>query len=319
MAQTFRCVVDTLHEGERLDQFLNTQLSGYSRTFIQTLIKDGGVRDSVSLKSYIKPSFKVMEGMTFHIAVPDPKEWHLEPEAGIHFDIIDEDDHVLVIHKPYGLVVHPAPGHASGTLVNGLLHHLGNNLKNIGGIERPGIVHRLDQFTSGLMVVAKTQIAFYSLQEQLKDRSLKRGYYGLCFGKPVTPAGTIHTFFGRDPKHFEKMKVFHRSSTSLKEAITRYKIIESIPYNHDMVSLIEFSLQTGRTHQIRVHAAWKGCPIIGDLVYTPPHIHQKITHHRQALHAYHLQFIHPLTQDLKSYTIPMARDLIELRKTIFKN
>lgn len=316
MEQIFKFRVEALHEGERLDQFLITQLSEYSRTFIQTLIKNGHVHDVASSKIYVKPSLKVSQGIELNVTIPPPKEWHLKPEPNILFDIIDEDDHVLVIHKPDGLVVHPAPGHLSGTLVNGLLHYLGDQLKNIGGVERPGIVHRLDQFTSGLMVIAKSQEAFYSLQNQLQDRSLTRRYYGMCFGKPITPTGTIHTFFGRDPKNFEKMKAFNRPSSSLKEAITHYKVIESISYDHHDISLIEFSLKTGRTHQIRVHAAWKGCPIIGDMVYTPTHIHQKITHHRQTLHAYHLQFVHPLTKDLKSYTIPMADDMIQLYESI---
>jgi 23S rRNA pseudouridine1911/1915/1917 synthase len=250
-------------QAERLDRFLARSFSDISRARFQRLIADGHVKvegsvvDDSGLK--LKPDQKV--------AVLMPPAKAAEPEAeNIELDVVFEDKHVIVINKPVGLVVHPAAGHDSGTLVNALLAHCGDSLSGIGGVKRPGIVHRLDKDTSGLLVIAKNDAAHQSLSDQFqahgRDGRLQREYLAFVWGIPVRPAGMITTGIARSPHNRQKMSV--SQSAIAKEAITHYVTVESFG---DVASLVRCNLETGRTHQIRVHMAHIGHPLLGDLVY----------------------------------------------------
>ncbi len=253
--------------GNRLDKFLAEELSEFSRTRLKVLIEEGSVRvqgEALPLPA-LDPSQKVHEGETFIVEVPAPTAAAPEPQS-IPLDIVYEDDNVIVVDKPAGLVVHPAPGSPDGTLVNALLGHArdsgdGGGLSGIGGVERPGIVHRLDKGTSGLMVVAKNDVTHRFLSEQFAGRSIERAYYALVWGIPTPSQGEISGFIGRSPSNRKKMAIVKKGG---KEALTRFKTVESYG---EVASLVECRLATGRTHQIRVHMASLGHPVIGDPLY----------------------------------------------------
>ena len=288
--------------GERLDKTL-TRLSPqwpleiHSRAMIQRLIKGGAVlRNGVPLRS---PADKVNAGEQLRLTPPPPEPLETAPEP-IPLDIRYEDAHLVVINKPAGLVVHPGAGNWSGTLVNALLYHCQGTLSGIGGKIRPGIVHRLDKGTSGLLVAAKTDLAHQGLAAQFKAHTATRRYLAIILGHPHPPRGTLTAPIGRHPKNRLKMAV---TPTNSRHAITHYETLEPLP----PFTLIACRLETGRTHQIRVHMAHLGHPLLGDPLYACPYPpptpwpepeRTVITHfRRQALHAGHLAFTHPITRE----------------------
>ncbi|HEY8361953.1 MAG TPA: RluA family pseudouridine synthase [Tissierellaceae bacterium] len=274
-------------DGERLDSFLAKELNEVSRTYVQKLIKEGLVK--VNNKN-IKPSYIVEEGDHIIVDFPEPKKLEILPED-IPLDIVYQDSDIVVINKPQDLVVHPAPGNYSGTLVNGLLFHI-DSLSSINGIIRPGIVHRLDKDTSGLMVVAKNDSAHRFLSEELKGKKVKRNYIALVHGILKDDEGTINAPIGRHPKDRKKMAVTEKNS---KNAVTHYKVLDRF----DNYTLVELSLETGRTHQIRVHMAYINHPVVGDPVYSQRK--NEFGLEKQMLHAYKLAFTHPSTGEYMEF------------------
>lgn len=272
----------------RVDQILTQLVEGVSRAQIQTWIKLGLVM--VNDKE-VKANYRVQENDQINWSKPEKETIEIEPEA-IPLDIIYEDDDLLVVNKPKGMVVHPAAGHQSGTLVHALLHHT-DELADINGDDRPGIVHRLDRDTSGLLVVAKTNEAYESLAEQLKERSAKRSYLALVHGAIPHEYGTIEAPIGRNPKDRQSMAVVDKA----KEAVTYFEVIERINQKY---TVIKCSLKTGRTHQIRVHMKYIGFPIVGDPKYGRK---KSIQEDGQALHACELGFNHPRTKEWMNFEL----------------
>jgi len=282
----------------RLDAWLAAQAPELSRARIQALIKDGRVTcGGAAVKANAKPK----PGQVIEIVVPAPVPAVPEPED-IPLDILYEDSDCLVLNKPAGLVVHPAPGHASGTLVNALLHHC-RDLGGVGGVERPGIVHRLDKDTSGLMVVAKNDAAMAGFVRLFQTGGITKEYLTLVHGAPTKPAGTVSTLIGRHPEHRKKMAVVKRNG---KQAVTHYTVERRI----GEVALVRCRIETGRTHQIRVHMQSLGCPVIGDALYGRPAADKRLTPvpARQMLHAAHLVFAHPVTGAAMDFTAPLPDD-----------
>ena len=287
-----------------------------SRARIQALLAAGNL--VLNKKPVTDASRKVNVGEIYILTLPPPEKAEPEPQA-LDLNIVYEDDDVIVIDKPVGLVVHPAPGNRDHTLVNALLAHCGDTLSGIGGVARPGIVHRLDKDTSGLMVVAKNDAAHQALAKQFADRSLSRTYRAVVWGIPVLNAGSIDAPLGRSSKDRKKMAVMTRG----KPALTYYKIIE----NYGVASLIECKLATGRTHQIRVHMAHIGHPLVGDPVYlkrrpvvakylSEPGRGQALDFPRQALHAETLGFFHPITGVQLRFTTPPPADFLALERAL---
>ncbi len=296
-------------EGMRLDKFLAEALPDFSRTQIQRFIDENHVELT---RGRATARYRVRAGECLRLEVPLAKPSHLLPED-IPLDIVFEDDALVVINKPPGMVVHPAPGHDHGTLVNALLHHC-QSLSGVGEEERPGIVHRLDKDTSGLLLVAKHDRSHRHLSDQLRVRTLRRRYLALVQGRPPADHGTIDAPIGRHPQHRQKMAVVESRG---REARTHYEVLES----WGALSVLQLSLETGRTHQIRVHLAHISRPVIGDPVYGTkavslprhPTVERWIRGFpRQALHARELQFEHPETGETMTYTAPLPEDLAEL-------
>lgn len=301
-------------QGERLDKALTLLLPPLTRSRIQQLLAEGHV--TTEGDGSLSPSLKVQEGQVYYVHVPELEEALPVPQE-IPLTILYEDDHLLVLDKQVGLVVHPAPGAYTGTLVNALLYHCGDSLSGINGVKRPGIVHRLDKDTSGLMVVAKSDLAHQGLSEQFADRTLSRRYLALVWGIPEKE-GEIIAPIGRSRSDRKKMAVTHSNS---KEAVTAYQSLESFIISkslHQCVTLIECKLRTGRTHQIRVHLTHRGHSLIGDSTYgkTPKGLDEKLNFlrvfPRQALHAHHLEFIHPITHAPMSFTSEVPSDFAAL-------
>ena len=295
--------------GLRLDRFLTQGIGTLSRSRVKSLIEDGHARaqDQVTLD----PAASVQAGWRYVVQPPPALPARPQPQA-IPLTILFEDSDLLVLDKPAGLVVHPAAGNQDGTLVNALLAHCGDSLPGIGGEKRPGIVHRLDKDTSGVMVVAKTELAMAALGDAFATRRLERSYLALCWGIPTPSTGEIEGAIGRDPRDRKRMALVQRGG---KAALTRYRVADAWM---GAVALIECRLATGRTHQIRVHMASAGHPIVGDPVYLrrtpaparllPPAIRSTLlSFPRQALHAAVLGFRHPRTgTDLRLETPPPA-------------
>ena len=293
--------------GERLDRFLAARLDGLSRSRIKALIEDGAVTAGGATIS--DPSLRVKAGQTFAILVPEPEP--AEPVAqAIALSVVYEDEALIVIDKPAGMVVHPAPGNADRTLVNALLAHCGPSLTGIGGVRRPGIVHRIDKDTSGLLVAAKTEPAIVGLQRQFADHSVARCYEAIVWGVPNPTEGTIEGAIGRHPVDRKRMAMVGRGG---KAALTRYKLRRRLG---SRASLLECRLATGRTHQIRVHLSARGHALVGDPVYgrTRGRAGPLAALHfpRQALHAATLGFIHPITGSWLEFTAPMPDDMRSL-------
>lgn len=296
----------TLTASARLDKAL-AEASGLSRERVKALITQGCVTvDGVQAAS---ASAKVAGGTSFAIALPPADEPEAQAQE-IALDVVYEDEHLIVIDKPAGMVVHPAAGNRDGTLVNALLHHCRGQLSGIGGVARPGIVHRIDKDTSGLLVVAKSDKAHEGLARQFADHSIERRYLAVCAGHPVPAQGTIAGRIGRSDANRKKMAVLGKNSSRGKHAITHYKVLKRL----DSCALIECRLETGRTHQVRVHCASIGHALIGDPLYgrTPAKLRpvlKELGFARQALHAASLGFIHPVSGERMAFECELPADM----------
>ena len=304
----------------RIDRYLAEKLEGLSRSRVQQLIEKAHVLVN---GEPVKPSHQIRPGEHIEVTVPEPEPTDVVAQD-IPLEILYEDEYLLVLNKPAGMVVHPAFGHSEGTLVNALLHHC-RNLSGIGGELRPGIVHRLDKDTSGLMVVAKDDVTHRELSRQFSERSIDRTYLAVVWGHFSEKEGRIETFYGRSPTNRKKMAVLPEG----KLAITNYRVKEELP----LISLVELKLGTGRTHQIRVHMAYLGHPVLSDYVYggrrkrvgsltaRSREIAERYleTMKRQALHAQTLGFTHPATGERMFFRSPLPEDfaaLLELARSI---
>lgn len=278
--------------GIRLDKFISVADVCLSRSGAVTLIENSGV--TVNDKQVDK-KYKLSAGDVVVLQIPDPVPYEAKAE-NIPLDIVFEDDYLLVVNKPKGMVVHPAAGNYDGTLVNALLYHCGNSLSGINGVLRPGIVHRIDKDTSGLLIVAKNDFAHAHLAKQIKDHSFTREYEAVVFGNLKDDEGTVDAPIGRNPNDRKKMCVTTKNS---KNAVTHYSVIKRYKgYTH-----IKCILETGRTHQIRVHMAYLGHPVAGDSVYGVKN--EKVSFSGQCLHARKIGFIHPKTEEYLEFTSPL--------------
>lgn len=297
--------VDREDAGVRIDKWLSEQTDiDLTRSAVAKLIESAKV--IVNGKAVSK-SYKIQADDVVDVEIPDPVESNVLPED-IPLDIVYEDRYLLVVNKPQGMVVHPAAGNYTGTLVNALLFRYKDELSGINGVIRPGIVHRIDKNTSGLLIVAKTDKAHIGLAEQIKAHSFTREYEAICMGRFKEKSGTVDAPIGRDKRDRKKMCVTQANS---KNAITHYEVIEEFP-NH---SYVKFRLETGRTHQIRVHCAYLGHPILGDDVYGKPYQGCK----GQCLHARKIGFVHPISGEYLEFTSELpeyfTKLLEKLRKT----
>lgn len=266
----------------RIDSWISSNLEDYSRTYIQRLCQDGNVTVN---GEKVRQNFKLKAGDNIVLSVPEPEMLNIVAED-IPLDIVYEDNDIIVINKPKGMVVHPAVGNYTGTLVNALMKHCGDSLSDINGVIRPGIVHRIDKDTSGLLVVAKSNKAHEKLSEDLKTHDIKREYIALAEGIIYENSGKIDAPIGRHPVDRKKMSVNLKNG---RDAITHFTVVERFP----TATYLQLKLETGRTHQIRVHLAYINHPIIGDTVYGRKK--QRFKTHGQVLHAYRLTFRHPIT------------------------
>ena len=317
----YNFTVSEEQNAKRVDHFIVEELPLFSRTKINKLIKEGGL--FVNGKPIDESSKKVNFGDQVELVVPEAITTDIKPQK-IPIDIVYEDDDLLVVNKPIGMVVHPGAGNPDGTLVNALLHHCKGNLSGINGELRPGIVHRIDKDTSGLLVVAKNDIAHNELAKQFEEHTTQRTYLAFVWGMMKPIHGRIETLIGRSRYNRQKMSA---DVASGKDAITNYKTLEifkgkTIPD----ISLIECQLETGRTHQIRVHLAHKKNPILGDQMYgskmrkirdIDPELQKIIEEiNFQALHAQSLGFIHPKTREELFFTTELPKDLLKLQKML---
>lgn len=329
-AENFEFIMDEKNP-ERIDKFLSARFPDFSRSYLQKLVKEDCVL--VNQKP-VKPNHKVNPQDAITVFIPEPKMPEILPED-IPLDILYEDSDILVVNKPKGMVVHPAPGHYSGTLVNAILYHCQGNLSGINGVARPGIVHRIDRDTTGSLVVCKNDLAHQSLAEQLKEHSITRKYQAIVHGNMEDESGSICAPIGRHPTDRKKMSTKSRHG---KPAITHYTVLRRIPYekaslwnwktlqesgidssitnqqfrtggnhgkNREGYTYIECQLETGRTHQIRVHMSHIGHPILGDTVYGPSRCPFPLE--GQTLHAKTLGFIHPGTGKYIEFDAPLPR------------
>jgi 23S rRNA pseudouridine1911/1915/1917 synthase len=290
--EPFEIVITEEHGNGRIDKVLSDANADWSRTQIQQWLKDGAVLVN---EGTVKSNYKVKLGDIIQVMVPELEELDIVAED-LNLDIVYEDADVLVVNKPRGMVVHPAPGHATGTLVNGLMHQV-KDLSGINGVMRPGIVHRIDKDTSGLLMVAKNDQAHVSLVDQLVDKSVTRIYTALVHGHIPHDQGTIDAPIGRDTKDRQSMTVTNKG----KHAITHFKVLDRF----GDFTLVECRLETGRTHQIRVHMKYIGYPLAGDPKYGPK---KTIDFNGQALHAGTIGFKHPRTGEYLEFTQPLPEE-----------
>ncbi len=310
--QTIDVRLEAAHAGWRLDRALADAVPTLSRERLKALIRSGSV---VAQGSPLRdPALKVRGDEAVRVAVPEPQPAHNEPQD-IPLTIVFEDDHLLVVDKPAGLVVHPAAGNFDGTLVNALLHHCAGNLSGIGGVARPGIVHRIDKDTSGLLVVAKTDVAHEGLARQFAAHSIDRRYLAIVNGVPKASEGSIDAALARSAANRKKIAIVEGDRG--KRAVTYWRRLELLRDS----ALVECRLETGRTHQVRVHMASIGHPLVGDPVYgrsgkTHSKLLNKLGFNRQALHATQLGFTHPVTKSRLSFASPMPPDMQELKQAL---
>jgi 23S rRNA pseudouridine1911/1915/1917 synthase len=302
-------ITGTIASAGRLDKAL-AEATGLSRARVQSLIEEGRV--DVAGKTATVPSMKVAEGAAFRIILAAAMPAAAQPED-IPLTIAYEDQHLIVVDKPAGMVVHPAVGNITGTLVNALLHHCRGQLSGINGVARPGIVHRIDKDTSGLLVVAKSDAAHEGLAAQFAAHTVHRRYLAVCAGHPAPAEGTIDARVGRSDADRKKMTVLPNNSSRGKSAVTHYKVLERLTD----AAQIECRLETGRTHQVRVHCASIGHPLLGDPAYgrTPKQLRpliERLGFARQALHAAELGFQHPLTGEIVQFRSNLPDDMAEL-------
>ncbi|WP_420030938.1 RluA family pseudouridine synthase [Sphingomonas flavescens] len=306
--QTIDVRLAPAHAGWRLDRALADALPALSRERLKTLIRTGAVETEG--KPVRDPATKVRGEEALRVAVPEPTPAHNEAQD-IPLNIAFEDEHLLVVEKPAGLVVHPAAGNFDGTLVNALLHHCGGSLSGIGGVARPGIVHRIDKDTSGLLVVAKNDVTHEGLARQFAAHSIDRRYLAIVNCLPLTVHGTVDAPLARSAANRKKIAIVPEGRG--KRAVTHWRRLETL---RD-AALVECRLETGRTHQVRVHMASIGHPLVGDPVYgrsgkTHGKILKELQFQRQALHAAELGFTHPVTKAQLSFSSPMPKDMQEL-------
>ena len=306
--QTIDVRLDAAHAGWRLDRALAAAVPTLSRERLKSLIRSGAVEtDGLPVRD---PATKVRGAESLRLAVPEPRPARNEAQD-IPLKVVFEDEHLLVVDKPAGLVVHPAAGNFDGTLVNALLHHCGGSLSGIGGVARPGIVHRIDKDTSGLLVVAKTDVAHEGLARQFAAHSINRRYFAVVNGVPKAGEGTVDAPLARSSTNRKKIAIVEGDRG--KRAVTHWKRLQVLRE----AALVECRLETGRTHQVRVHMASIGHPLLGDPVYGrsgKPHARtlNELQFHRQALHAAELGFTHPVTKHRLSFSSPMPSDMQEL-------
>ena len=305
-------------KGLRIDKFLSQSFPQLSRSQIQRLISEGNLTcDEITI---IDNSFKVREGELYQLTVPEAAEANPLPE-NIPLNVVYEDDDLIVINKPAGMTVHPAPGSPNHTLVNALLFHCGDSLSGIGGVKRPGIVHRIDKDTSGLLAAAKNDTAHRGLCEQFAEHSVERTYNAFIFGVPAPRLGRIEGDIGRSPYDRKKMAVVGKNG---KTAVTNYKTLADF---NGYAAMVQCNLETGRTHQIRVHLTSKGNPLIGDQLYGKdrklkgknlnPRVLELVNHFpRQALHAKSLGFVHPRTGEFLQFESDLPEDLALLQDSL---
>lgn len=289
--------------GERIDKALSILSAEWSRSQIATWISE----DRITVNGEeIKAKYKVREGDVIEIDVPEPEPLEVIPE-NLNLEIVYEDEDVLVVNKPKGMVVHPAPGHTTGTLVNGLMYHC-KDLSGINGVLRPGIVHRIDKDTSGLLMVAKNDHAHHSLVEQLVNKTVTRKYTALVHGHIAHDKGTIDAPIARDPKDRQKQAIVDKG----KHAVTHFQVLERFG---GIYTLVECILETGRTHQIRVHMNYIGYPLVGDPKYGPK---KTIDFGGQVLHAGVLGFVHPTSKEYLEFQVPLPDDFVTLLENLRK-
>ena len=285
-------VVEQETAGQRIDRFLSGEDTGLSRSALQALVADGHVLCNGKL---VAKSLKLKAGDTILLEIPDAKPIEAVPQD-IPLEIVYEDEHLLVVNKPKGMVVHPAAGHYSGTLVNGLMAHCKDDLSGINGVLRPGIVHRIDKDTTGILIVCKNDMAHQSIAKQLYDHSITRKYHAIVYGNIKEEEGTVNAPIGRSLKDRKKMGIVMDG----KHAVTHYKVLKRLKKGF---TYIECQLETGRTHQIRVHMASIKHPLLGDDVYGPKK--SKYTLEGQCLHAKVLGFVHPRTGEYMEFEVPL--------------
>ena len=307
-SQTIDVRLAPAHAGWRLDRALADAVPTMSRERLKALIRSGAVE--AAGRPVRDPALKVRGEEALRVEVPEPTPAHNEAQD-IPLTILFEDEHLLVVDKPAGLVVHPAAGNLDGTLVNALLHHCGGSLSGIGGVARPGIVHRIDNGTSGLLVVAKNDVAHEGLAKQFAAHSIDRRYLAIVNGVPKTAEGTVDAPLARSSANRKKIAIVEGARG--KRAVTHWRRLNVL---RD-AALVECRLETGRTHQVRVHMASIGHPLLGDPVYgrsgkTHGKLLKELQFHRQALHAAVLGFTHPVTRNRLSFSSPMPSDMQEL-------
>jgi 23S rRNA pseudouridine1911/1915/1917 synthase len=308
-----RAIVPEEAAGWRLDRALAAAVPTLSRERLKALIASGQVIEETGVAPVRDPATKVLSGTIFSVTVPDPAPAHNEAQE-IPLDIVFEDEHLIVVDKPAGLVVHPAAGNADGTLVNALLHHCKGSLSGIGGVERPGIVHRIDKDTSGLLVAAKTDPAHAGLAAQFARHSIDRRYMAIVSGMPNPTSGTVDAPLGRSSTNRQKIAI--QPEGRGRRAVTHYKLLTPLRE----AALVECRLETGRTHQVRVHMASIGAPLIGDPAYGRTRkahraLLESLEFRRQALHAAHLGFVHPVTSETLAFESKIPEDM----QTLFRN
>lgn len=295
--RSFRCRVEAGDAGKRLDVFL-AERTGITRSRVQELIALGKARVGGEARG---KQYRLRPGEEVSLEVPPPEPAEPRPQD-LGLRVLYQDEHLAVVSKPAGMVVHPAAGHREGTLVNAALFSL-QGLSGIGGMQRPGIIHRLDRDTSGLLVVAKEDRAHLLLQEMVRERALKRFYLALVHGVPASTLGTVEAPVGRDPRDRKKMAVTSRGG---KPAVTHFRVLEDF----GTASLLEVELVTGRTHQIRVHLSYIGHPVAGDATYgRRGRLERELGLNRQFLHAHRLRFSHPFTGQPMEFEDPLPEDL----------
>lgn len=287
----------------RLDKYLAEQFPEQTRSYLQKLIKDGEVL--VNGKN-VKTGYQLSKGDEVSVNIPEPKELDVEPQK-MDLDIVYEDEDVILINKPKGMVVHPAPGHTTDTLVNGLLYHCKDNLSGINGVARPGIVHRIDRDTTGILIVCKNDMSHNSIAAQLKEHSINRRYRALVHGNLKEDTGTVEGAIGRHPIDRKKMSINEKNG---KPAVTHYTVLERF----GNYTLIECKLETGRTHQIRVHMSSIGHPLVGDEVYGPAKCPFKLQ--GQCLHAMVLGFVHPRSGEYMEFSAELPEYFEELLRKL---
>ena len=295
--------IDRNTEGQRIDRYLSDELEDRSRSYIQKIMKEGYVK--VNQKP-VKSNYRLSFGDSVEVTLPEAKEPDIVPE-NIPLDILYEDQDIIMINKPKQMVVHPAPGHYSGTLVNALMYHCGDELSGINGCMRPGIVHRIDMDTTGSLVVCKNDKAHQSLSEQLKVHSIRRIYVAIVHGNIKEDSGTVNAPIGRHPTDRKKMSTHCKNG---RDAVTHYKVLERFgDYTY-----IQCELETGRTHQIRVHMASIGHPLLGDTVYSSGKSPFKTQ--GQTLHAMTIGFIHPHTNEYMEISAPLPEYFLKILKSL---